>query len=270
MKNQRSQAKQEGGTGPRSLVPGPRLFFTALQFLTIIPLPFAVRWRDGDLGRSMAFFPLVGLTVGALLAGLDFCLTPFLPRPVVDLLLLVALSAVTGVLHLDGLADVCDGLAARGGRERFLAVMKDSRIGAAGAAGLVLGLLLTYQAWVHLPLAGRREMLMLFPLLARTAQVQLAVGARRARSEGLGAACITDAGFFHLAVAELTALALARLLLGVPGAICWAAAAVFTALCRWWFQRRLGGITGDVIGCVSELNEILCLLMLLAISNWKG
>lgn len=247
-----------------------RLYFTALQFLTIIPLPFTFRWRDGDLGRSMAFFPLVGLTVGALLAGLDFCLSPLLPRRVGDLILVVALSLVTGVLHLDGLADVCDGLAARGGRERFLEVMKDSRIGAAGAAGLVLGLLLKYQALANLPLAGKREMLLLFPLLARTAQVQLAVGSRRARADGLGAACIADAGFFHLVAAELTALALAWLLLGVQGATCWTVAVAFTAICRWWFHRRLGGITGDVIGCVSELNEILCLLMLLGISNWKG
>ncbi len=239
-----------------------RLYFTALQFLTIIPLPFTVRWRDGDLGRSMACFPLVGLTLGVLLVGLDFCLTPILPRAVGDLILVVALSLVTGVLHLDGLADVCDGLAARGGRERFLTVMKDSRIGAAGAAGLVLGLLLKYQALLQLPMAGKREMLMLFPLLARTAQVQLAVGARRARSDGLGAACITDAGVLHLVIAELTALAIGWLILGRQGAICWSSAVAFTAICRWWFHRRLGGITGDVIGCVSELNEILCLLML--------
>ena len=245
-----------------------RLYFTALQFLTIIPLPFTVRWREGDLGRSMAFFPLVGLTIGALLAGLDFCLAPTLPRSVADLILLVALSVVTGVLHLDGLADVCDGLAARGGRERFLAVMKDSRIGAAGAAGLFLGLFLKYQALVQLPIAGKREMLMLFPLLARTAQVHLAVGASRARIDGLGAACITDAGVMHLVVAELTALAASWFLLGVPGTVCWVSAVCFTAVCRWWFHRRLGGITGDVIGCVSELNEILCLLMLVGM-NFK-
>ena len=244
-----------------------RLYFTALQFLTIIPLPFTVRWREGDLGRSMAFFPLVGLTIGAFLVGLDLCLAPLLPRPVADILLIAALSVVTGVLHLDGLADVCDGLAARGGRERFLMVMKDSRIGAAGAAGLFLGLFLKYQALVQLPLAGKREMLMLFPLLARTAQVQLAVGARQARPDGLGAACSADAGLFHLAFAELTALLISWLLLGVTGAACWSAAVVFTGLYRWWFHRRLGGITGDVIGCVSELNEILCLLVLVGIHN---
>src|SRR5512138_473083 len=213
-----------------------RLYFTALQFLTIIPLPFTVRWREGDLGRSMACFPLVGLTIGALLVGLDLCLAPILPRPVADLLLVAELSLVTGVLHLDGLADVCDGLAARGGRERFLAVMKDSRIGAAGAAGLALGLLLKYQALVQLPVAGKREMLMLFPLLARAAQVQMAVGARQARPDGLGAACSADAGVSHLVMAELTALTASWLLLGVQCALCWSAAVVFSGLCRWWFH----------------------------------
>ncbi|MCM2359559.1 MAG: adenosylcobinamide-GDP ribazoletransferase, partial [Geobacteraceae bacterium] len=123
-----------------------RLYFIALQFLTIIPLPFQVRCDERDLGRSMALFPLVGLTLGGLLVGTDFLLARFLPRQVADLLLLTLLTVVTGALHLDGLADVCDGLAARGGRERFLAVMKDSRIGAVGVVGLTLGLFLKFQA----------------------------------------------------------------------------------------------------------------------------
>src|SRR6266571_817631 len=79
-----------------------RLYLIALQFLTIIPLPFAVRCEERDLGRSMALFPLVGLFLGFLLVGVNYILTPWLPRPVVDLLLIVVLSAVTGALHLDG------------------------------------------------------------------------------------------------------------------------------------------------------------------------
>ncbi len=150
-----------------------RLFLIALQFLTIIPVPFPLRCEERDLGRSMAFFPLVGLFLGALLVGADFVLTLRLPRPVVDLLLITLLSAVTGALHLDGLADVCDGLAARGGRERFLAVMKDSRIGAVGVVGLVLALLLKYEALLHIPLDFKREALLFFPLVARFSQVQM-------------------------------------------------------------------------------------------------
>ena len=242
-----------------------RLYLIAMQFLTIIPLPFKLRWEEGDLGRSMAFFPLVGLTLGAMLAGLRWCLLPFLPLPVVDLLLVAALSLVTGGLHLDGLADVCDGLAARGGRERFLAVMKDSRVGAIGVVGLVLGLLLKYQALLHLPLADKGRVLLFFPAVARFAQVQMAVGARRAREDGLGAACISGAGVREFVIADLIILAAAYLLLGVNGLYCCLVAYGFTWLAKRWFHRRLGGITGDVIGCISELNEILCLLALLVL-----
>jgi len=93
-----------------------RLFFIAFQFLTIIPVPFPVRCKAKDLGRSMAFFPLIGLMLGGLLVGADFILSRFLPGDVSGIILIVLLSVVTGALHLDGLADVCDGLAARGGR----------------------------------------------------------------------------------------------------------------------------------------------------------
>jgi adenosylcobinamide-GDP ribazoletransferase len=247
-----------------------RRYLIALQFLTIIPLPLRLRWEEHDLGRSMAWFPLAGLTIGALLAGLQWCLARFLPPPVVALLLVTALALVTGALHLDGLADVCDGLAARGGRERFLAVMKDSRVGAVGVVGVVLGLLLKSQALGQLPQAELGRALFLFPAVARFSQVQLAVGARQARPDGLGAACITGAGVREFAIAAVTMLTAAWLLLAIQGVACVVVAWLFTWLARGWFQRRLGGVTGDVIGCVSELNEIICLLVLVAFSSSGG
>lgn len=242
-----------------------RLYFVALQFLTIIPLPFAVRCEERDLGRSMAFFPLIGLTIGGLLVGTDFFLGRILPRQVADLLLLTLLTALTGALHLDGLADVCDGLAARGGRERFLAVMKDSHIGAVGVVGLALGLLLKYQALILIPAEIKREALLLFPMLARFSQVLMTVGSRRARQDGLGALFVGGAGALQFGVAGLTTLAFAVLLLGVRGIYCCLAGCLFSWGMNAWSHRRLGGVTGDVIGCVSELNEILCLLVLLAL-----
>ncbi|RNC69228.1 MAG: adenosylcobinamide-GDP ribazoletransferase [Desulfuromonadales bacterium] len=239
-----------------------RLYFVALQFLTIIPLPFRLRWEENDLGRSMAFFPLAGLTIGGLLAGVDFLLTPHLPRPVADLLLVAILAGVTGALHHDGLADVCDGLAARGPRERFLAVMKDSRIGAVGVVGLVLGLLLKYQALLAMPPEFKRQALFFFPAVARFAQVQMTVGARRAREDGLGAACIAGAGVTQFVVAGAVTLAAAYLLFEFKGIACCAVLYVFTWGLKVWSHRRLGGVTGDVIGCASELNEVVCLLII--------
>lgn len=242
-----------------------RLFLIALQFLTIIPIPCHLRYEERDLGRSMAFFPLVGLFLGALLVGVDYILSSRLPRPVADLLLITILTVVTGALHLDGLADVCDGLAARGSRERFLTVMKDSRIGAVGVVGLILALLLKYQALLYIPLDYKREALLFFPLVARFSQVQMTVGAERARGDGLGSEFIGAAGVWQLISAGVITLSGASLLLGLRGIYCCLAFYLFTWGLKWWFHRKLGGITGDIIGCVSELNEILALLVLLAL-----
>ena len=128
-----------------------RLFLIAFQFLTIIPLPITLRCEKGDLGRSTGWFPLVGLTIGALLAGTYGLIVPWLTPPLSAALIITEVTLITGALHLDGLADVCDGLAARGSRERFLEIMKDSHVGAVGGVGLVLGLLLKWQAVVALP-----------------------------------------------------------------------------------------------------------------------
>ena len=249
-----------------------RLFLVAFQFLTIVPLPFAVRCEEEDLGRSMTYFPLVGLAIGALLAGTDFLLAPLLPRGVGDLILIALLSVVTGGLHLDGLSDVCDGLAARGSRERFLDVMKDSRVGAVGAVALVLGLGLKYQALVAVPIQYKREVLLFFPLAARFAQVQMTVGATRARSDGLGSAFIGGAGLLQFVLAYTLTLAAAYLLLGMNGIYCSLLLYLLTWGIKSWSHKRLGGITGDVIGCASEINEIFCLVLLLALfrRGWQG
>ncbi|HBA87716.1 MAG TPA: adenosylcobinamide-GDP ribazoletransferase [Geobacter sp.] len=246
-----------------------RRFLIAFQFLTIVPLP-AVRCDEEDLGRSMTYFPLVGLALGALLAGTDFLLSPLLPRGVADLVLVALLSVVTGALHLDGLSDVCDGLAARGPRERFLEIMKDSRVGAVGAVALVLGIMLKYQALLALPLGYKREALLFFPMAARFAQVQMTVGATRARKDGLGCAFVGGAGASQLVLAGVCTAVVAWLLLGLNGLISMLLLFLLTWGIKSWSHGRLGGITGDVIGCASELNEIFCLLTLLALMRQGG
>ena len=245
-----------------------RFYIIALQFLTIIPLPFSVRCEKEDLGRSTALFPLAGLTIGALLVLLDWLVSPWLARPLCDALLVTALAAITGGLHLDGLADVCDGLAARGGRERFLAVMKDSQVGAVGAVGLVLGLLLKWQALVAVAPGLKWQALLLFPVLARFGQVLALTGARHARQDGLGVLFVQGAGLVALSIAFISALAAGVTLLGFKGIVPLVAVSLLTAAGRLFFQRRLGGLTGDTIGCISELNEILALMIISALPQF--
>jgi adenosylcobinamide-GDP ribazoletransferase len=246
-----------------------RLYIIAMQFLTIIPLPFKLHCEKEDLGRSTALFPLAGLTIGAFLVGVNWLISPWLARPLCDALLITALTAVTGALHLDGLADVCDGVAARGGRERFLAVMKDSQVGAVGAVGLVLGLLLKWQALVALPVELKWQALLLFPTLARFGQVFSMTGARHARQDGLGAVFIQGTGGMALSFAFVSAASASIYLLGISGTIALAVVCVLTFTCRTFFQRRLGGLTGDTVGFTSELNEITALIVISVVPQIK-
>lgn len=239
-----------------------RLFIIAFQFLTIIPLPFRVRYEERDLGRSMALFPLVGLLLGGMLAGADFFLVGRVPRPVADLLLVTLLAIVTGALHLDGLADVCDGFAARGSRERFLDVMKDSRVGAVGVVGLILGIGLKYQAIAALDPSLKWQALLLFPMVARFSQVLTAVGAQSARSDGLGALFIAGVGSLQLAIALLFTTVAGIVLFGLPWFWVLLVLSLVTFCIRRYFEQRLGGITGDIIGFSSELNEIAALILI--------
>lgn len=245
-----------------------RLFFIAFQFLTIIPLPFTINWRDErEIGRAMALFPLVGLILGAGLAGLDRLLSPYLAPGLSAALLLVVLAAVTGALHLDGVADVADGLAARGDRERFLAVMKDSRTGAVGVVALVLLLLLKWQAIATLPVAVRWQGLLLAPALGRFAMVAVAALARRARVDGLGAACVAGAGWPQLITAMLLTATAGITLLGHTGVTALVVALVIGYGVRSYFHHRLGGITGDIIGCAGELSETAALILIAALGT---
>ncbi|MBT0663911.1 adenosylcobinamide-GDP ribazoletransferase [Geobacter pelophilus] len=239
-----------------------RLFVIAFQFLTIVPLPFQVRCEERDLGRSMALFPLVGLALGGMLAGVDFLFAGRVAAEVGDLLLVTLLSLITGALHLDGLADVCDGFAARGPKERFLAVMKDSRVGAVGVVGLILGIGLKYQAIHALSPALKWQTLLLFPMAARCAQVVTAVGARTARTEGLGAAFVNGVGPLQLMAALLLTGVAGCALLGPSWLALLLVLSLCTFGCRRYFEQRLDGVTGDIIGFVSELNEITALILI--------
>ena len=241
-----------------------RLYLIALQFLTIIPLPFDTRCQKEDLGRATACFPLVGLTIGGLLVGLDRLMEPWLNRPLTAALLITALSAVTGALHLDGLADVCDGLAARGNRERFLAVMKDSHVGAAGAVAVVLGILLKWQALLAVPAGITWQALLIFPVLGRCAQIVALGGAKHARQEGLGAAIIQGMTARHLLVALCFTLAACLALLPAKGVIALATVFAVTLVIKGYFQNRLGGLTGDIIGGINEIAELVALIILSA------
>ncbi len=230
----------------------------ALSFLTILPIR-APDSRPEDLGRAAAWFPAVGLVLGALLVAARWALGWLFP-PLLAAALVVALwAALTGGLHLDGLADCGDGLLAAVPPARRLEIMRDPRLGTFGGLSLCLFILLKILAVAALPVGpARLYALVLAPALARGLML-LTVRQPSARPGGLGAAFalgLTPAGLLAAA-----GLPLVLVLLGGWRAAAAAGLALLVTLAVLGLaRRRLGGVTGDVFGLTVEMTELAVLL----------
>ncbi|MFA5515734.1 MAG: adenosylcobinamide-GDP ribazoletransferase [Desulfuromonadales bacterium] len=240
-------------------------------FLTILPVADKVPCDPPRLGRSMAFSTAIGLLLGLGLVLLDQVLGAIFPRPVLDALLILSLIGVTGGLHLDGVADLADGLAGGKDREGILRIMKDSRVGAMGVIALVMLLLLKFLALNSVPAGQKTAALICMPAAGRWMQVVLAFACAYARPEGgTGGAFVEHVGRREALFASSTLLLALLLLFGGKGL----ALFLLLALAAWaaivYFRRRLGGVTGDVLGAATERTEVFTLLLVLALFARPG
>lgn len=236
-------------------------FLTALRFLTALPLPDERRDAPLDrFGRSLLWFPLVGALLGLTLAGVDLALRLIFPLSVVNGLLLIVGALLTGGLHLDGLADACDGLFARVNPGRRLEIMRDSRVGGFGAAGVALLLLVQYSALLSVPADDRGRALVLAGLLSRWTMVQAIAMFPYAREQGLGRAFKDNAGIPVYGVAFAVTLADAWIVMGLPGVGAMVAAMMLCAVLGWYALTKLPGLTGDLYGAICEMTVVAVLL----------
>lgn len=232
----------------------------AVQFLTSLPVRLPGMPSPQQLGRSLLWYPAVGVLIGLLLYGLNALLagTPLLLHAA---LLLAAWVALTGALHLDGLADSADAwLGGFGDRERTLTIMKDPRSGPIAVVTLVLVLLLKFAALVAVLEQQHASALLLAPWLARALLPLLFMTTPYVRPGGLGQALAEHLPRERLPVV-LAGHALAMLLFG------WSALLVLVGgglLFAWLRQRmlaRLGGTTGDTAGAMVEVAECTALVL---------
>ena len=236
----------------------------ALQFLTRLPVRLAGMPEPQAFGRSLLWYPAVGALLGALLTGfLQLPLPPLLHAA----LLLALWVALTGALHLDGLADCADAwVGGHGDRERTLAIMKDPSAGPMGVTALVIVLLLKFSALVTLLDAGHVHALWLVPLLARAAMPALFLTTPYLRSGGLGSALAEHLPRRSALLVVLLALALC-ITAKLDGVWLALVAVLGFALIRAALLRRLGGFTGDGAGAMLELLETALLLTLAVAAN---
>ncbi len=235
-----------------------RSFWLALQFLTRLPTPTLHDIQAQQVGRSLLWYPLVGLLLGAILYGVAWLLQG--QPPLLTAAILLALwVGLSGALHLDGLADTADAwVGGMGNRERTLEIMKDPASGPMGVAAIVVTLLLKFAALVALPPMA----LLLIPALARSGTALLFVTTRYVRPGGIGEALARHSPRVAVIIGALLVTAAVLIVWQWHGAILLIASALLWWLLRHALIKRLGGFTGDTAGAMLELLECLALVVM--------
>jgi adenosylcobinamide-GDP ribazoletransferase len=249
-------------------------FLNAFSFLTIIPVP-GHKYADlPEAGKSSSFFPVVGLVLGLLIWGVFRLGEMIWPMPVIAVVSTALWVVLTGGLHIDGLADLADGIGGGWDIESRLRIMKDSAIGTYGAVAVIIllmmktvlvyalagvsaipedsepGLPLIFSALVFIPAGGRCVQVLSIRIFAS------------AKKEGFGIVFKNDVGNRDVIAAILVTLAVATAFWGLSGAALLAASILFMFVCGKWISVRLGGLNGDSYGAICELSELFLLIII--------
>jgi len=232
-----------------------------LQFLTKLPLPFEIDAKEDDFSKGIVFFPIVGLIIGLMMAGLFWGIETLSSKMIAAVLVVAFEVFITGGLHLDGLADTFDGLYSYRDKERMLEIMKDSRVGTNGVLILVLAILLKVILIYHIE--SVYTVLILMPVVSRFVVVQLAATSKYARANGMGGFFIGKTSKIQLIIAGAITLLLhivsIELLLVFVGII------ILAMIYRYHVYTKIDGITGDVLGSAVELSEVFYLLLVVLV-----
>jgi len=237
-------------------------FLIALQFLTILPIKIKSEMKEADFGRSLLYFPVVGLITGFLLSGVAFFLG-FLPDLLKGVFILMVSVIITGGIHLDGFADTCDGFYGSKPKEKVLEIMRDSRIGVTGVIGIVNLLLLKFTLIVSIPQNFLWKALIMMTTFSRWSQALSCYAAQYARKEGKAKFFIEYANRKDVIVGALFAFVLFLLMAKLKGMLVFFSGVFSVLLFILYVKRKIDGMTGDTIGATSEISEVVVLLSIL-------
>ncbi|MDX8335720.1 MULTISPECIES: adenosylcobinamide-GDP ribazoletransferase [Cetobacterium] len=242
------------------------------KFMTRLPFPGGNKFDSKALGKSMKWFPIVGLVIGLINILVSMILETFIPSPILIGIILVTLDVIiTGGLHLDGLADTFDGIFSYRSKQKMLEIMKDSRVGTNGVLVLILYFIFKIAFLVETSeLFGINQgvLMLIVPILARINGVINCACEPYARSTGMGKTFVDNTQKSDLFISYVLITAI---LFGIAKYFMLPFASLFIvlnilAISGFFFgklmTRKIGGITGDTLGALLELSSVLSLVLM--------
>ncbi|MBU2473389.1 MAG: adenosylcobinamide-GDP ribazoletransferase [Candidatus Omnitrophica bacterium] len=243
-------------------------FILALQFLTTISFKTKKVIDSDRLLQATIYFPLVGLLLGLILAAVNILFSYLgFSQLLTNTALVTLLIILTGGLHLDGLADTFDALLSRKGSLEMLEIMRDSHIGTMGVLSLITIILFKISLLGSLDFTTKNITLLLMCFLSRYSLVAAMFLFPYARQQGKAKIFMAGMDFRIFFLATLTTLALVIILWQIKGLFCLALVVVFVFLSGKFITKKIGGITGDSLGAMNELGEVLVLFVVFLLNR---
>lgn len=240
-----------------------RAAFAALNFLTILPINGNWLFSPQELGKSIAFYPIIGAVIGLLLLGVKSILSLLFPSTVVIALVIMFWSGISGALHLDGLLDTCDGVFGGKNPEERLKIMKDERVGAFALIGGILIILIKYIS-LEASVLIDDKVLLLAPIISRWGMTLAIVIFPYARKEGLGYTIKQFTNWKQAAVATIFTIIIIFFISGTIGLIIIIFSVIIVLIIPYYLVKKINGLTGDNYGAINEIIEVWVLLVYMA------
>lgn len=239
-------------------------FILSIQFLTRIPIPLQLDVGEEDFAKSMVFFPVVGVIIGIVMLMGAYCAIWLQYEWMAMIVALLFQVMVTGALHQDGLGDTCDGIFSNKSKERMLEIMRDSRIGTNACIAVFFDLILKAVMLIEIYTDYGDEWILVLlatPVFGKVGIVTAASISHYARREGgLGRHFMDGVGFPEWIGSIVFGGVVLYLLLGMKGILFLFLVLAGSFLTAKFLERRIGGLTGDTLGAVNEISEMLFLL----------
>ena len=231
------------------------------KFMTRIPIPIKVDYDPKKLGKSIKFFPFVGLIIGFILYYTSIILVKFSKNNLINALIVIVIELmVVGIIHIDGLCDTFDGLFSYREKEKMLEIMKDSRIGTNGAIILVLYFIAKI-LFISEIFSINLKYLIIYPVLARLATPVNAAFSDYARKNGMSNFIISQNSAFEGIFSIILAAALSFLIFSFKGFELFLGAFLFIIFFMQFVKKKISGVTGDTMGAALELTTIFVLFL---------
>jgi len=232
-------------------------FLLNVSYFTRLPVGNHIEYTDELYKKSTKWFPYVGLIIGAILL-CPLYIFPNADRGFLSVIQIILYLILSGGIHLDGYADSIDGLLSHRSKEEILIIMKDSRIGAFGAIGLIIYFITFKECMGYL--SGQQ--LILMPYIGKLCAAIAASFSQDTREKtGMGTIFIESqthkSAFIHLFIA----LILMGLLVGHKGIILLIVTLLFAFISKLWIENKIDGLTGDSLGLIVESSQIVFMIL---------